>query len=160
MKKTITMVLYLALALSLIGCASTTDMFVDNDNNTGKETAEPSTNEKGPKQVDVSMFAKKETLTSKTATFVLQNNTTDKEYTYGAMYELEKQADGIWKTFEPKEPLSWIEIAYMLKAGETTEFNVDWTLGYNELSEGTYRLVKTLYDLDGNQTTVYAEFSI
>lgn len=159
MKKIIAMVLCLMLSLSLIGCVSTTDMFVDNNNNTGKET-EPATNEKGPKQEGVSMFVKKETLTNKTATFVLQNNTTDKEYTYGAMYELEKQVDGTWKTFEPKEPLSWIEIAYMLKAGETTEFNVDWTLGYNELSEGTYRLVKVMYDLDGNQTTVYAEFNI
>lgn len=154
MKKIICMLLSMFLVLSLVGCkAEGQPEPKENASNTSSLDITEEQKE------DVSMFIKEETLTAKSATFVLQNNT-EKEYTYDLVYSLEKQTDGKWQVFEPIEPLSWAAIVMTLQAGEKTEFDVDWTLGYNELTEGTYRLVKNISDSEGNRTTIYAEFDI
>lgn len=155
MKKLLCMLLSMFLVLSLIGCKAEGQLKPKetNSNTSSLDNTEES------KEEAVSMFVKEETLTAKSATFVLQNNT-EKEYTYDLVYSLEKQTDGKWQVFEPIEPLSWAAIVMALQAGEKTEFDVDWTLGYDELSEGTYRLVKSISDSEGNSTTIYAEFDI
>lgn len=95
------------------------------------------------------------------AVFLLQNNTADKPYTYGAAYSLEVLRDGIWQVFEPSEPLVWNAAAYPLMPGECAELEVNWAFGYGTLSAGTYRLIKTVVcEENGASFPVYAVFEI
>ena len=108
---------------------------------------------------------KEDTRTSKGATFIIKN-TTDEEYGYGPAYTIEKFENQTWREIDTLtgEPLTWNSIIYSLKASEEKELIIDWSLGYGELTSGTYRLVKS--DLrkanspESRSYTVYAEFDI
>ena len=116
---------------------------------------------------DVVLTVKEETLTKTGATFILKNNT-DKEYWYGADYRIEKGENDGWYELDTitGEPLSWNDIAYILKANEVMEIHIDWSYGYGELKNGDYRLVKTTFREEdqpideSKKYYLYAEFSI
>ena len=104
------------------------------------------------------------TISSKGATFILKNYT-DEEYSYGPVYTIEKFENQTWKELDTlTNPLTWNSIVYSLKAHEEKEFIIDWYLGYGELKNGTYRLVKN--DLrkanspESRAYSVYAKFDI
>ena len=111
------------------------------------------------------LLLKEETLSSKGATFILKNNT-DNEYWYGPDYYIEIKKDGQWVEIQLEQPLVWNSIAYKLNASEEKEINIDWSIGYGELSKGQYRLVKKAvkeedksFD-DSKFVYLYAEFEI
>lgn len=94
----------------------------------------------------VSFSLKENTLTSKGATFILKNNT-NKDYVYGADYYVEVIENENWHEVKTitGNPLTFNSIAYILKANEEIEINIDWSLGYGELEIGQYRLVKKVF---------------
>ena len=116
-------------------------------------------------EADVTLSLKEGTLTQEGATFIIKNNS-EYNYNYGSAYEIEVKKEGQWKSIELKEPLTWTEIAFILKAKESNEINIDFNYGYGELSKGEYRLVKTVnkeqIDPRGTVQTkiIYAEFEI
>ncbi len=114
---------------------------------------------------EVELLLKEETLSSKGATFILKNNT-DNQYWYGPDYYIDVKKDGKWAEIELDSPLVWNSIAYILKANEEKELNIDWSYGYGELKSGEYRLVKSTFkeeDRPIDETKkiyLYSEFEI
>ena len=109
---------------------------------------------------EVELLLKEETLSSKGATFILKNNT-DNEYWYGPEYYIEIKKDEKWTEIDLYSQLAWNSIAYKSNAGEEKEMNIDWSIGYGELSNGKYRLVKKIRK-EGQVDNIYlyAKFEI
>ena len=90
-------------------------------------------------QNDVIMTIKEGTLTNKSATLVLTNNS-DKNFQYGNPYEIEIKKDGEWHKINVE--LNFDMPAFQLSAKESNEIELDWENGYGKLARGTYRIIK------------------
>lgn len=116
--------------------------------------------ENNNKDKDISLIVKEDTISPKGATFILKNNT-DNEYWYGPEYYIEIKKDEKWTEIDLYSQLAWNSIAYKSNAGEEKEMNIDWSIGYGELSNGKYRLVKKIRK-EGQVDNIYlyAKFEI
>ena len=90
-------------------------------------------------QNDVIMTIKEGTLTNKSATLVLTNNS-DNNFQYGNPYEIEIKKDGEWHKINVK--LDFTVPAFQLSARENKEIEINWENGYGKLEKGTYRIIK------------------
>ena len=90
-------------------------------------------------QNDVIMTIKEGTLTNKSATLVLTNNS-DKNFQYGNPYEIEIKKDGEWHKINVE--LCFDMPAFPLSSKESKEIELDWENGYGKLEKGTYRIIK------------------
>ena len=90
-------------------------------------------------QNDVIMTIKEGTLTNKSATLVLTNNS-DKNFQYGNPYEIEIKKDGEWHKINVE--LNFTMPAFQLSARENNEIEINWENGYGKLAKGTYRIIK------------------
>ena len=90
-------------------------------------------------QNDVIMTIKEGTLTNKSATLILTNNS-DKNFQYGTPYEIEIKKDGEWHKINVK--LDFTVPAFQLSARENKEIEINWENGYGKLEKGTYRIIK------------------
>ena len=90
-------------------------------------------------QNDVIMTIKEGTLTNKSATLVLTNNS-DKNFQYGNPYEIEIKKDGEWHKINVE--LTSTVPAFQLSARENKEIEINWENGYGKLAKGTYRIIK------------------
>ena len=112
-------------------------------------------------QNDVIMTIKEGTLTNKSATLVLTNNS-DKNFRYGNPYEIEIKKDGEWHKINVE--LNFDIPAFQLSAKESKEIVLDWENGYGKLAKGTYRIIKGIdyqYEEGKYETfNVAAEFTI
>ena len=90
-------------------------------------------------QNDVTMTIKEGTLTNKSATLVLTNNS-DKNFQYGNPYEIEIKKDGEWHKINVE--LNFDMPAFPLSSKESKEIELDWENGYGKLAKGTYRIIK------------------
>ena len=92
-------------------------------------------------QNDVIMTIKEGTLTNKSATLVLTNNS-DKNFQYGNPYEIEIKKDGEWHKINVE--LNFTMPAFQLSARENKEIEINWENGYGKLEKGTYRIIKEI----------------
>ena len=90
-------------------------------------------------QNDVIMTIKEGTLTNKSATLVLTNNS-DKNFQYGNTYEIEIKKDGEWHKINVE--LNFDMPAFPLSSKESKEIELNWENGYGKLAKGTYRIIK------------------
>ena len=90
-------------------------------------------------QNDVIMTIKEGTLTNKSATLVLTNNS-DKNFQYGNPYGIEIKKDGEWHKINVK--LDFTVPAFQLSARENKEIEINWENGYGKLEKGIYRIIK------------------
>ena len=90
-------------------------------------------------QNDVIMTIKEGTLTNKSATLVLTNNS-DKNFQYGNTYEIEIKKDGEWHKINVE--LNFDMPAFQLLSKESKEIELDWENKYGKLAKGTYRIIK------------------
>lgn len=90
-------------------------------------------------QNDVIMTIKEGTLTNKSATLILTNNS-DKNFQYGTPYEIEIKKDGEWHKINVE--LNFTMPAFQLSARENKEIEINWENGYGKLEKGTYRIIK------------------
>ena len=90
-------------------------------------------------QNDVIMTIKEGTLTNKSATLVLTNNS-DKNFQYGNPYEIEIKKDGEWHKINAE--LYFNLLLFQLSAKESKEIELDWENEYGKLAKGTYRIIK------------------
>lgn len=99
-----------------------------------------------------------------------QDGTQWDEIITGAPFNLERFEDGQWVSVMPKST-TWTTVAYVMKPGESTSWNLNWGLIAGSIGPGTYRVSKTftgkrnpMYTLDPEswevQHTCYAEFVI
>ena len=112
-------------------------------------------------QNDVIMTIKEGTLTNKSATLILTNNS-DKNFQYGTPYEIEIKKDGEWHKINVE--LYFDMPAFQLSAKESNEIELDWENGYGKLEKGTYRIIKEIdYEYEeGNYKSfnIAVEFTI
>ena len=90
-------------------------------------------------QNDVIMTIKEGTLTNKSATLILTNNS-DKNFQYGNPYEIEIKKDGEWHKINVE--LNFTMPVFQLSARENKEIEINWENGYGKLAKGTYRIIK------------------
>ena len=90
-------------------------------------------------QNNVIMTIKEGTLTNKSATLVLTNNS-DKNFQYGNPYEIEIKKDGEWHKINVE--LNFDMPAFQLLSKESKEIELDWENEYGKLAKGTYRIIK------------------
>lgn len=90
---------------------------------------------------DVIMTIKEGTLTNKSATLVLTNNS-DNNIQYGNPYKIEIKKDGEWHKINVE--LYFNLSLFQLSANESKEIDLDWENGYGKLAKGTYRIVKEI----------------
>ena len=112
-------------------------------------------------QNDVIMTIKEGTLTNKSATIVLTNNS-DKNFQYGDPYEIEIKKDEEWHKINIE--LYFDMPAFQLSAKESKEIELNWENGYGKLANGTYRIIKEIdyeYEEEKYETfNVAVEFTI
>ena len=82
---------------------------------------------------------KEGTLTNKSATLVLTNNS-DKNFQYGNPYGIEIKKDGEWHKINVE--LNFDMPAFQLLSKESKEIELDWENEYGKLAKGTYRIIK------------------
>lgn len=90
---------------------------------------------------DVIMTIKEGTLTNKSVTLVLTNNS-DNNFQYGNSYEIEIKKDGEWHKINAE--LYFNLLLFQLSAKESKEIELDWENGYGKLAKGTYRIIKEI----------------
>ena len=82
----------------------------------------------------------------------------------GSEYRIEKNENGIWQEVKPQGEAVWNMMAYLIPSNTDTEWTIDWSWLYGELSAGTYRISKTIIDFKesgGSRSQLYfAEFEI
>ena len=92
-------------------------------------------------QNDVIMTIKEGTLTNKSVTLVLTNNS-GKNFQYGNPYEIEINKDGEWHKINVE--LYFTLPIFELSAKESKEIELDWENSYGKLAKGTYRIIKEI----------------
>ena len=129
MKKTIlTILLCWVMVLGMTGCGKQKNEF-DIGNKSDIKIS----------QNDVIMTIKEGTLTNKSATLILTNNS-DKNFQYGTPYEIEIKKDGEWHKINVE--LNFTMPAFQLSARENREIEINWENGYGKLEKGIYRIIK------------------
>lgn len=90
---------------------------------------------------DVIMTIKDGTLTNKSVTLVLINNS-DKKIQYGSSYEIEIKKNDEWHKINAE--LNFTLQLFILESKEKNEFELNFEDGYGKLSPGTYRAIKKI----------------
>ncbi len=108
----------------------------------------------------IELFIKQKTVTTETGAVVVYiTNNTDKHYSYDYTQQLEKK-DG--ESYE-SVPLANEAVALALlhiSGGETQQLDFDFANHYAPLEKGSYRIVKTFTDDEGNQVQGVCEFDV
>ena len=86
---------------------------------------------------DVTMTIKDGTLTNKSVTLILTNNS-DRKIQYGSPYEIEIKKNGEWYKINAK--LNFTLPLFILESKKKNEFEE----GYGKLPSGTYRVIKKI----------------
>lgn len=90
---------------------------------------------------DVIMTIKYGTLTNKSVTLVLINNS-DKKIQYGSPYEIEIKKNDEWHKINAE--LNFTLQLFILESKEKNEFELNFEDGYGKLPSGTYRVIKKI----------------
>ena len=90
---------------------------------------------------DVIMTIKDGTLTNKSVTLVLINNS-DKKIQYGSSYEIEIKKNDEWHKINAE--LNFTLQLFILESKKKNEFELNFEDGYGKLPSGTYRVIKKI----------------
>ncbi len=91
-------------------------------------------------------------------TLLFENLTAD-EYYYGVPFTLEVWLEDSWYQVPFDEPVSFIEIAFLLEANATTEEGISLATYFDELPPGTYRIMK-VFQTENRTVTIAPTFEI
>lgn len=124
----------------LAGCGS-------NNNSTKTTDWEPTTYQSLNDLDGVTMDFKEKTISSSGGMVIFKNDT-NKDYTYGEPFLLEKKIDEHWYQVPIiEENYGFTAIGYQLSASDFKEWKVKWEWLYGELENGEYRMVKDILDI-------------
>ena len=90
---------------------------------------------------DVIMTIKDGTLTNKSVTLVLTNNS-DKKIQYVSSYEIEIKKNDEWHKINAE--LNFTLQLFILESKKKNEFELNFEDGYGKLPSGTYRVIKKI----------------
>lgn len=100
------------------------------------------------------------TVTPISISIIITNNN-ENELTYGEEFKIQKMVDREWGDLEYLPNTIWNAMAYITKGKSQTTKKLNLEYTYGELSEGIYRVVKPVYDGNGNEVNIYSdEFEI
>lgn len=87
-----------------------------------------------------------DTITKEKVEILITDNN-EEHYGWGVEFRVQKKVDEEWKDLEYiSDNLAWIDIAYALNEDNQITQNLDIAKFYGELENGTYRIVKPVYD--------------
>lgn len=111
-------------------------------------------------QPNVTMTIKKDNITNKTEkiTILLENNS-NKEYTYGTYFLLEKK-EKVWEKVPFLDGIGFHDIAMILEKNSSREESISIKDCFGALKKGTYRLTKELYKENGEKEMVQLIFRV
>jgi beta-lactamase regulating signal transducer with metallopeptidase domain len=89
---------------------------------------------------------------------VTWHNTTDKDFTFGAQYDIQIKNGDKWVSVDTEEERIWISLGYLLPANGTHEM-IYSANGYDLSKTGTYRIISSFY-ADGEKKNVWVEFDV
>lgn len=99
---------------------------------------------RNPEHVTIEVL--KDTITNKTAEILITDNN-EEQYGWGVEFRVQQKVNGEWKELDYiSDDLSWIEIAYLLDENNQLKMKVNFEKYYGTLKNGTYRIVKPVYD--------------
>lgn len=86
------------------------------------------------------------TINPKSVSITITDNNKD-QYGWGVEFRVQEKVNGEWKDLKYiSDDLSWIDIAYELNEDNQLTQKLDIEKFYGKLSNGTYRIVKPVYD--------------
>ncbi len=128
----------------------------DNSEETEQEAAGDEGSESADNEsVSMKFVELQEEASGLTAIFSIENSSDSVIY-YGAEFTLEKSVDDAWESCDLMENADWNALLYELQPDETDDITVYIETYYGELTEGSYRITKTVYfseDLDDDNAT-------
>lgn len=93
-------------------------------------------------------------------------NTSDKDLDFGEDYKLYVWKEETWQEYTVKEDKDYgfKEVAFMLDAGKTVEWDVNWSIMHGSLPEGRYKIEKSIDEMlepgNFNRYNVSCQFEI
>ena len=87
-------------------------------------------------------------------------NLSDSEYVTGVDYQIETYRDDAWYTYPPKEDIAWNDIGCIIEAGGVFEDEITINEYYGKLKPGTYRAVKTFYQVGKDSGVAFGQFEV
>lgn len=154
MKKYISWVLLLVLALSLAGCGR-------------GEKAEYVQDAETP-DWGITLTAENVTPTGLTIRCTQSGGAPSGELQTGDWYELQQQSGSGWLRLDYKDletdEVGWDSVAYLIPMDSSPSWEVDWQWLYGQLSPGQYRIAKEVMDFRGSgdydKAIFCAEFTV
>lgn len=104
---------------------------------------------------DIILSIKEGTLTKTGATIIITDKS-NKDYTYGKDFILEKKIKNTWYKLAAQETW-WDLVGYKIDENNTLELEQKWEEIYGKLKNGTYRILKSIGTTD---EYIYVEFEI
>lgn len=151
MKKFLSTVLVLALALTFTACVS----------NTAKDSHGDET---WSKDWGITLTAEQVTASGMTLICSQSGGIAEGSLETGSEYWIETLENDTWVTVQPLTEPVWDMMAHLIPSGESVRWEIDWTWLYGELNAGTYRICKIVTDFKesgASESQVYcAEFEI
>lgn len=84
---------------------------------------------------------------SSTSVTILITDKNDHSYVWGEQFSIQKKVNEEWQDLKYiTDTVAFNEIAYALNKNNQLTQKIEWTNYYGELSNGTYRIVKQVYD--------------
>lgn len=109
---------------------------------------------------NVTMTVKEGSLSSSGATVVITDNN-ESPFIYDSWFRIDKKENGEWiNSKKITNEYSFTSEGYALKEAGDIEMKVDWSELYGSLESGDYRIVKDVYDNNGDTLYFSCEFTI
>lgn len=93
----------------------------------------------------VTIEVDKNSITPTSVSIIITNNN-ENELTYGEEFKIQKKVDGEWRDLNYLPNTIWNAMAYITKANSQTNKKLNIKNYYGELENGTYRVVKPVFD--------------
>lgn len=109
----------------------------------------------------VTIEADKSTITPTSISIIITNNN-ENMLSYGEEFKIQKKINEEWKDLDyASDKLYWNTIALVTKGNSQSTKKLDIEHYYGELDNGTYRVVKPIFNGNGGEVEIYSdEFEI
>lgn len=130
----------------------------------GADKGETHGAEGSSKDWGITMTAEKVTSSGLTLIITQSGGIAEGSLETGSEYSIQKMENNNWVEVKPQGEAVWDMMSHLIASDADTEFTIDWSWLYGELSPGTYRICKTVVDFKGpgvSESQFYcAEFEI
>jgi hypothetical protein len=120
--------------------------FSNSDENQDQNLVDVDTENFNRNPENVTIEVDENTISSTNILIIIKDNN-ENPYGWGVEFRVQEKVNGEWENLEyVSNDLSWIDIAYELGEDKQLTQKLDIEKYYGKLSNGTYRIVKPVYD--------------